>query len=32
MMLSNIRTSDRKQVKGSQWEAIGLVKSILIGK
>lgn len=30
MMLSNIRTSDRKRVKDSQWGAVGLVQAKLI--
>ena len=30
MILSNIRTSDRKRVKDSQWGAVGLVQAKLI--
>ncbi len=30
MILSNIRTSDRKRVEGSQWGAVGLVQAKLI--
>jgi hypothetical protein len=30
MMLSNIRTSDRKRLEGNKWGAVGLVQSKLI--